>query len=108
MFLEFWKAHGRRHFRIEEEVLLPCWALIGTVDEHAAAQLSREHLAIRSAAAAIEARAPSLDQLHELGAKLAAHVRFEERRLFVLIEEDLGSDRLSRLATAVLEAETAL
>jgi hypothetical protein len=29
-FLEFWKGHGEPHFRVEEEVLLPCWALLGT------------------------------------------------------------------------------
>ena len=85
-----------------------CGSSLGTVDEHAAAQLSREHLAIRCAATAIEARAPSLDQLQELGANLAARVRFEERCLFALIEEDLGSDQLSRLATPVREAEEAL
>jgi len=104
-FLEFWKAHGQRHFRVEEEVLLPCWALLGDIDEHAASQLSSEHLSIRSAALAIESTAPSLGQLHELGALLAAHVRFEERRLFALIEEDLGDEQLSRLARAVSEAE---
>ena len=108
IFLEFWRAHGQCHFRIEEEVLLPRWALLGTVDEDAAAQLSREHLAIRSAATAIEAQAPSLGQLQELGAQVAAHVRFEERRLFVLIEEDLGTDELGHLATAVHEAEGTL
>ena len=104
-FLEFWEAHGQPHFRIEEEVLLPFWALLGDIDEHAASRLSSEHLSIRSAALAIETTAPSLGQLHELGALLAAHVRFEERRLFALIEEDLGDEQLSRLARAVSEAE---
>ena len=104
-FLEFWRAHGQRHFRIEEEVLLPCWALLGDVDEHAATQLSSEHLRIRSAAWAIESTRPSLGQLHELGALLAAHVRFEERRLFALIEENLADEQLKSLARAVSEAE---
>lgn len=104
-FLEFWTEHGRLHFRIEEEVLLPCWALLGTVDESAAARLSSEHLRIRVAALAIDGGSPSLEELHDVGEQLAAHVRFEERQLFPLIEADLGDEQLSRLATAVSEAE---
>jgi 1,4-alpha-glucan branching enzyme len=102
-FLEFWRREGREHFRIEEELLLPLWALFGTVDDAAAARLSREHLAIRRAALAAEKETPSLPQLHALGEQLAAHVRFEERELFVLIEEDLRADDLKRLALAVAE-----
>ena len=26
-FLAFWETEGRRHFRVEEEVLLPGWSL---------------------------------------------------------------------------------
>jgi hemerythrin-like domain-containing protein len=104
-FLEFWREDGHRHFRIEEEVLLPCWALLGKLDESAAAQLSSEHLRIRSVAWAIESGVPSVEQVRELADHLAAHVRFEERVLFPLIEQDLGVDELNRLASAVSEAE---
>jgi hypothetical protein len=104
-FLEFWRADGAEHFRIEEEVLLPLWGLLGTVDDRAAARLSREHLAIRSEALALECDDPSLEQLRALGEQLSAHVRFEERELFALIEDDLDSDQLDRLATAVASAE---
>jgi hemerythrin-like domain-containing protein len=104
-FLEFWREHGRRHFQIEEEVLLPMWAHLGMVDEPAAAQLALEHLRIRSSAVALEDESPTLAQLHDLGDKLAAHVRFEERLLFELIERDLGDDQLSQLARAVSDAE---
>lgn len=104
-FLEFWKGHGERHFRIEEEVLLPCWALLGTVDQQAAAQLSREHLQIRAAGRAVDLDTRCLDRVHELGAQLAAHIRFEERQLFPLIENDLDAEQLERLAAVVSEAE---
>lgn len=104
-FLEFWTREGERHFRIEEEVLLPLWASLGNVDDEAAARLSREHLAIRSAALELASQTPPSARLHALGAELAAHVRFEERELFPLIEEDLAADDLERLARAVIEAE---
>jgi len=105
-FLEFWHSEGKEHFRIEEELLLPLWGLLGTVDEQAAARLSREHLAIRHAALAAEERTPSLEQLHALGEKLTAHVRFEERELFELVEEDLADEDLESLARAVAAAES--
>lgn len=104
-FLEFWRGHGERHFRIEEEVLLPWWALLGTVDQQVAAQVSREHLRIRAAALALDLDPHRLDRVHELGAELAAHIRFEERELFSLIENDLGVEQLERLAAVVSEAE---
>jgi hemerythrin-like domain-containing protein len=106
-FLEFWRGHGRRHFQIEEEVLLPLWAHLGSVDEQAAVRLALEHLRIRASAVAVEDEIPTLAQLHDLGDRLAAHVRFEERQLFELIERDLGDDQLSQLARTVSETERA-
>lgn len=102
---DLWKRGGEHHFRIEEEVLLPLWTLLGTVGDQVAARLSREHLGIRFAAIALESQRPSLELLRSLDDQLAAHVRFEERELFPLIEEDLGARELDRLATVVSEAE---
>jgi hemerythrin-like domain-containing protein len=104
-FLEFWEREGAFHFRIEEEVLLPNWARMGSVDAAAAARLAQDHLEIRSAAVALTAEARSLTALHELGEKLSAHVRFEERELFPLIEADLSAPALEDLARVVAEAE---
>jgi hemerythrin-like domain-containing protein len=106
-FLEFWEEHGERHFRLEEEVLLPRWGLLGTVDADAAARLAQEHLRIRIAAIAVRAGTPALEQVRELGDRLHEHVRFEERELFPAIEADLGDEKLSRLARAFEEAERA-
>lgn len=106
LFLTFWAEDGQAHFRIEEEVLLPSWAALGTVDEAAAARLAREHLEIRTAALAL-AELPELERVRSLGGRLANHVRFEERKLFPLIERDLGPEDLKRLARAVAAAERA-
>jgi hypothetical protein len=103
-FHEFWRREGALHFRIEEEVLLPTWELLGTVDAEAAARLAREHLELRTAALALGDE-PPLAAVRELGDNLAAHVRFEERELFPLIEADLGAAQLELLARAVAEAE---
>ena len=103
-FLSFWEAHGRRHFQVEEEVLLPLWARLGTIDRDAAGRLAGEHLEIRARALAL-ADDPDLGSVRELGEMLSEHVRFEERELFVAIESDLDADQLDRLAAAVAAAE---
>jgi hemerythrin-like domain-containing protein len=105
LFLNYWCDHGQRHFRVEEEeVLLPTWALLGAVDYPTSARMVREHLDIRAKALRV-AEDPSLERLHELGRRLASHVRFEERQLFPLIEADLEEEEIERLADAMAEAE---
>jgi hypothetical protein len=103
-FREFWRREGAIHFRIEEDVLLPTWELLGTVNAEAAARLAREHLELRAAVLALGEKPPPA-AIRELGERLAAHVRFEERELFPLIEADLGARELERLARAVAAAE---
>lgn len=103
-FLEFWQPEGRRHFRVEEEVLLPGWALKAPVDRPSVARMLEDHLAIRREALRIEAGDASLEELRELGVRLEAHVRFEERELFPIIEAALGTD-LDRLTAAIERAE---
>ena len=105
-FHEFWSREGSLHFRVEEEVLLPTWELLGTVQAEPAARLAKEHREIRAAALALGAN-PPLAAVRDLGERLAAHVRFEERELFPLIEADLGLGELEALARAVTNAEHA-
>lgn len=105
--LEFWQADGRRHFRIEEEVLLPGWALEAEVDWAGAERMLREHLEIRRQVLRAEAGEIELEELRALGRLLHDHVRFEERELFVEVEAALGQPGLERLATAIEAAEDA-
>ena len=100
----FWASVGRRHFEIEEELLLPALA-----DERWLAMAERvrcEHADIRGRAAALE-REASVDAARELGERLNAHVRFEERELFAHLEAALDAGELERLGRAVEEAEAA-
>jgi hemerythrin-like domain-containing protein len=104
-FLEFWRGEGRHHFRVEEEVLLPTWAMHAPIDRPRVARMLEEHLAIRRAALRLEAGEVPLEELPEIGTLLHDHVRFEERELFPIIEEALDAEALMRLAAAVEQAE---
>ena len=104
-FLAFWESEGRYHFRVEEEVLLPGWALHSPVDRVAVARMLEEHLAIRRAALRAAGAEASLEELRDLGRLLDDHVRFEERELFPMVEQALEPDDLGRLAIAIERAE---
>lgn len=106
-FRGFWGQHGSRHFQIEEEVLLPFWQLLGSADLAQVARVAEEHLAIRTLALELEQGEAGLEDLHRLGERLHAHVRYEERELFPLIEKDLGPEALERVAEAIAAAEDA-
>jgi hemerythrin-like domain-containing protein len=106
-FEEFWEDGGRRHFELEEKFLLP--AVPGYGDP-AWADLSdrvrAEHNAIRHAASALRAvgGARRVAAAHELGQMLHAHVRFEERRVFALLQDRLSEERLAQLGRTLAAA----
>lgn len=104
-FLAFWDNHGRRHFRIEEEVLLPGWAAYGEIDRDGVDRMLEEHLTIRREVLRLQAGELSIGQVHLLGDVLHDHVRFEERVLFVAAEEALDAVSLARLADEIEAAE---
>jgi hypothetical protein len=106
-FLDFWRKDGLRHFRIEEEVLLPGWAADAEVDRDGVHRMLDEHLEVRRGALRLEAGELALEEARELGVLLHDHVRFEERQLFPLIEEALDAASLAKLAVAIEEAEAA-
>lgn len=109
-FLGFWRSHGRGHFAIEEDTLLPGWVSDDAdADRNAAARLAAEHLEIRSEARRLKrGGAVELEELHRLGALLESHVRFEERELFPAIESGLGADAIARLGEEIAAAEARL
>jgi hypothetical protein len=105
-FVAYWDEHGRGHFRLEEEILLPAYAHHGDPHHPLVARALCDHIAIRARADALaEDEAPDPAALHELGSVLADHVRLEERELFPLIEASLPAARLAAVATALDHAE---
>jgi Hemerythrin HHE cation binding domain len=105
-FLAYWDGHGRTHFRLEEEILLPAYAGYGDPHHPLVARALCEHVAIRHRADEIARSAePSPFSLRELGSRLAEHVHLEERALFPLIERALPPAALSAVASALAQAE---
>jgi iron-sulfur cluster repair protein YtfE (RIC family) len=96
-FLEYWREDGQRHFREEEDILLPAYAGFGDPEEPVIARVLVEHVRIRRLAHEVASDNSSLLVLHALGEQLSAHVRREERELFPLIEQTLPEHELTRL-----------
>jgi hypothetical protein len=99
--LDFWEPRGRRHFEIEERVLLT--AIDGSDAEWqtAAGRVLEEHDRIRRQVASLH----DVDDARALGELLHDHVRFEERQLFVMLEARLSDDALARLGAAIEREE---
>jgi hemerythrin-like domain-containing protein len=104
-FLEFWQAEGRRHFQIEEDLLLPGFARHAPADHPAVVRALVEHVDLRRRGQDVERGGAPLDALHELGRRLSAHIREEETVLFPLVEQTLPPDELAALGEAIAAAE---
>ena len=107
-FEAFWRGHGIAHFEIEERLILPALPA-GDADWSAGVErVQREHAAVRRQAG--ELLAPGgrtqVDLARALGELLNDHVRFEERELFVLLEERLEPGDLGDLGRRVAAAES--
>ena len=101
--LTFWVGGGARHFRIEEELLLPAFARHRPPDDDRVVRVLIDHVWIRER---ID-RATELDlaEIRELGERLEKHVRHEERVLFPAIEEALDEGELAALGARIEGAE---
>jgi hemerythrin-like domain-containing protein len=101
-FHAFFDAEGRRHFEIEEDLLLPALDAGDAEWAPAVERVRADHDAIRGMADTLAG--PAEDRLalaHDLGQRLHDHVRFEERVLFEILERRLDPDELDRLGREV-------
>jgi Hemerythrin HHE cation binding domain len=97
----YFKEEGDRHFRAEEQCLVPA-LLPGDLEWAAAVErMGGDHVVIREGLAAIAASDDRVAFARSLGNLLAAHVRFEERVLFEILERALPAGRLEKLAGAM-------
>lgn len=95
-FLDHWEQEERLHFRLEEEVLLPAYAVHGDPEHPAVVRTLLDHMLIRRDAERLSDQ-PHPALLHELGARLADHVKLEEQELFPLVERTLPEPALAQL-----------
>ena len=103
-FLSYWAGEGRHHLRTEEEVLLPACARHIDARDETVVRVLVEHVDLRRRAADLEEDAdPPLHEIRALGELLRGHVRYEERALFRLIEQDVPEQELAALATALAD-----
>jgi hemerythrin-like domain-containing protein len=102
-FRAYWAEHGDRHFDVEEQLLAPALPPGDAELAEGAARMRREHDDLRRRARVV-GDAPEAE-LQELGTLLDAHVRFEERELFPLIEERLPDSELEALGRRIAAAE---
>jgi len=103
-FLAFWRRQGEHHFVIEERLVLPALSHDDVEWAEATQRVREDHAEIRARAAEL-ARVPSVLRARRLGELLGAHVRYEERQLFPLLEERLARDALVALGEALMSAE---
>jgi quercetin dioxygenase-like cupin family protein/iron-sulfur cluster repair protein YtfE (RIC family) len=99
-FLRFFASESVHHFRQEEELLFPL--VVGCTEaREPLVRALLEHQRLHALAATLETRLadaePVAAPMRELGESLEAHVRYEERELFPLIERLLGQSELAAL-----------
>lgn len=100
-FLRFYEDEARKHFRAEEELLLPAFAAHAGPEDPDATRVVREHQEIDRRARELAGARGSLANLHALGELLSGHVRHEERTLFPRVEAALTSAELDALGAAL-------
>jgi hemerythrin-like domain-containing protein len=105
-FLDFFEREGMRHFRAEEELLLPAYARHTEFDRPEIVRVLTEHVDLRRRGQDLEVGAdPDPSALRELGELLESHIRFEERELFPMIEAALPDAELRQLGAAFARAD---
>ena len=88
-FRAFLDADGRRHFALEEQLLLE------HLTDVERSRMLDDHLMLASARPQDEVGSQAL------GERLAEHVRWEERELFPRLEADLSEEHLSAIGRAL-------
>ncbi len=101
-FLRFWAEDTRLHFREEEEVLLAVFARHGgDPGSEPVREMVADHARIRGLVMKLdeESGVGEVDPatLQEIGDRLEAHIRLEERRVFPLVEEALTDEALEEI-----------
>jgi len=100
-FLAFWAEHTEPHFREEEEVLLPAFAVYGKTSAKPIVRMLADHVAIRHMVSELSSQVDGNQSysktMRTIGEMLRAHIRHEENLVFPLIEEAMPEEALQEL-----------
>jgi iron-sulfur cluster repair protein YtfE (RIC family) len=103
-FLDFFGTEVISHFREEEELLFPLLVEVSEVVPRLLERVLLEHVQIhclvRRLRRGLENDALDAAGMLEVGELLEAHIRFEERQLFPLIEQAVPASLLGELTFA--------
>ena len=106
----FVEGGGAGHFAREEQILLPAFAAHGPADHPLVARTLIEHVVLRRGIADVldAGRDPgdATASARALGRDLEAHVRLEERELFVLVEQTMPEAALEQLGRRMAGSPT--
>jgi hemerythrin-like domain-containing protein len=101
-FIEFWEKKGKLHFRDEEEILIPTYALrVSIQDDQDVLRMLADHATIRAKigklGSLLSNNGAFEKELIELGEILHNHVRLEENIIFPRMEKTLSEEELQRV-----------
>lgn len=101
----FWKSHLKKHFQQEEELLLPLLLEMGNTT--LAERMLGEHRLIQDLVMLTKSRAVETpEKLLELARVMKAHIRFEERELFPVLEEQVPEELLCKIGEQLQAAHS--
>lgn len=101
-FMGFWEKDGKLHFREEEEILIPAYALhVSIQDDQDVMRMLADHAMIRAKIGKLSALLSNNEafeaDLIELGELLQNHVRLEENIIFPRMETILSEEELQKV-----------
>jgi hemerythrin-like domain-containing protein len=101
-FVQFWKKKGKLHFREEEEILIPAFALhVSIENDQDVMRMLADHAMIRAKIGKLTSLLSKNEafetDLTELGELLQSHVRLEENIIFPRMEKILSEEELKRV-----------
>ena len=101
-FIQFWDQKGKLHFRDEEEILIPAYAIHASIEnDQDVMRMLADHASIRAKIGKLASLLSNNEafetDLMELGEILQNHVRLEENIIFPRIEKTLNEEELQRV-----------
>lgn len=92
-----WQTELKVHFRNEEEILFPSVKERNDKLDQLIKEILEEHKALETLFTELELKKGNEKILNEIGYKLEAHIRKEEREVFNLIQQIIPEDELNKL-----------